>query len=316
MVKAFPYHLLFKKSFKIASVERLGTENLYLKFEKEGFIGWGEAVFPPYISENQETALKRISSLNWDFADEKELLSIIAQNQKSLKNEPSLACAMETCLLNWLSAKKGKSLAEVMGLEAVSKQTSFTIGISSNEDMEEVIKSFPQATFFKLKVNQDEIERIVNHYKRVCDLPFVVDANQGFNDYSKAKYWADKLWSMGVAYFEQPFHKEDSENHKRLTKETNIPIIADESFQRFEDLTEIQNCFNGVNVKIIKTGGVLEAQRCLQKAKDVGMQTILGCMSGSEVSITSASSLSSLANYVDLDGVFLIKNNPDLSSFV
>lgn len=311
MIKVFPYHLKFKKPFKIASVERTGTDNLYLKFEKDGFEGWGEAVFPPYLSENQVRALERVKGLKW----EGSVSEMLKHNHEILKNEPSLACAMETCLLNWDSAKKGVSLAEYLDLDEVVKPTSYTIGICSNKEIEKAIKNTPKATYFKLKVNQTEIERIVNQYRSLTDLPFVVDANQGFIDFEKAKYWADKLNDYGVAYFEQPFHKEDLESHKRLTLSTQIPIIADESFQRFKDLEKVKESFNGINVKIIKTGGVLEAKQSLIKAGELGMKTILGCMSGSSVSINSASSLSSLADYVDLDGVYLISNDPDLLKF-
>ena len=100
----YPYHLKFKTPFKIASVERTGTDNLYIKFKKDGFEGWGESVFPPYIHENQQTAIKRLADLTWDFTDETELFRVIQQNQTVLKQEPSLACAMETSLLNWLAA--------------------------------------------------------------------------------------------------------------------------------------------------------------------------------------------------------------------
>ncbi len=311
MIKVFPYHLKFKKPFKIASIERTGTDNLYLKFEKDGFEGWGEAVFPPYLSENQDIALNRVADLNWQGS----VSEIIKHNHEILKDEPALACAMETCLLNWESAKRGVSLAKYLDLDEVKKPTSYTIGISSNNDIEEAIKNTPEANYFKLKVNEAEVERIVNHYRSLTDLPFVVDANQGFTDYSKAKYWADKLNDFGVAYFEQPFHKKDLESHKRLTQSTKISIIADESFQRYSDLEIIKDCFNGINVKIIKTGGVLEAKQSLIKARELGMKTILGCMSGSSVSINSASALSSLVDYVDLDGVYLISNDPDLSKF-
>jgi L-alanine-DL-glutamate epimerase-like enolase superfamily enzyme len=116
-IQYYPYHLKFKKPFKIASVERTGTDNLYIKFTKDGFVGWGEAVFPPYIQENQQTAIKRLTDLNWGFSNETELFRVIQQNQTILKQEPSLACAMETSLLNWLSASKKTSLNEILQLE-------------------------------------------------------------------------------------------------------------------------------------------------------------------------------------------------------
>ena len=311
----YPYRLIFKKPFKIASVERDGTDNLYLKFEKNGAIGWGEAVFPPYISEDLKSAIKRLKDLKWDFETNEELFELIEENKRILIKEPSLACAMETCLLNWFSAFTERELAKVLGLEKQSKPTSYTIGISSNEDIVKAINETPNAIYFKLKVNEEEIGRIVSCYQSVTDKPFVVDANQGFTSYEKAKQWAEKLYELDVKYFEQPFHKEDFESHNKLSQETLIPIIADESFQRFNDLDKVKKSFSGINVKIIKTGGVFEAKKSLEKARKLGLTTIIGCMSGSSTSINSASSLTSLADFVDLDGVYLIKNDPDLSWF-
>ena len=315
-LKAFPYHLKFKKPFKIASVERAGTDNLYLKFSKNGFDGWGEAVFPPYIVENQESAIKELSKLNWEFSSEDELFKVIARNQVVLKLQPSLACAMEACLLNWLANSKGFALSEVLGLSSIKRTTSYTIGISSNDEISKSVRETPEAEYFKLKVNEREIERVVEQYCSISDKPFVIDANQGFLNYKKALYWSEKLFDLEVEYFEQPFHKDDWLNHQKLKEATQIPIIADESFQRFNDLGKVEKAFDGINVKIIKTGGVLEAKRILLKAKELSLKTIVGCMSGSSTSINTASSLVALTDYVDLDGVYLIKNDPDLNSFV
>ena len=142
----------------------------------------------------------------------------------------------------------------------------------------------------------------------------MVDANQGFTNREKALYWATELSKKRVAYFEQPFDKEDFESHKWLKNQVSMPIIADESFQRITDIEKAFKSFDGINVKIIKTGGVLEAKECLMKAKLLKLKTVLGCMSGSSVSINSAKSLSALADFVDLDGVYLIKNDPILNS--
>lgn len=311
----FPYHLEFKKSFKIASVERLGTDNLYLKYSKDGFEGWGEAVFPPYINENQKEAIKRLADLNWRFTNETTLFQIIKENKTILNNEPSLACAMETCLLNWLAASKKTSLNKILQLDYLKKETSYTIGICSNNEIEEAVRNTPEANYFKLKVNEEEIERIINKYTSITQKPFAVDANQGFKSREKALFWASELSEKEVAYFEQPFNIKDYESHKWLKNKVNIPIIADESFQRMTDFEKVSKAFDGVNIKIIKTGGVLEAKDCLLKAKSLKMKTILGCMSGSSVSINSAKSLSALADFIDLDGVYLIKNNPDLNQF-
>jgi L-alanine-DL-glutamate epimerase-like enolase superfamily enzyme len=90
----------------------------------------------------------------------------------------------------------------------------------------------------------------------------------------------------------------------------HIPIIADEAFQRASDIPKLRDAFDGVNVKLDKSGGMLEAYRMIEVAKSMGMRTMLGCMISSSVSVTAAAHLSPLVDYADLDGNLLIANDP------
>lgn len=306
----FPYRLEFKYPFKLAIIERTGTNNLYLRLSYKNAVGWGEAVFPPYLDETVKTALLALKKVSFEKHSVETIFDLIARNQQILKEAPAAACAMEVCLLNWLADLEKKSLPELLNLKEIKKPTSYTIGICSDSEMKERIEATPEATYFKLKVSEEEIEEIIANYKACTDKPFVVDANQGFMSREKGLIWARKLEGMNVAYLEQPFHKDDFESHAWLKEQVNIPIIADESFQRVGDLEKVAQSFDGINVKIMKSGGVLEARAALYKAKGLGLKTILGCMSGSSVAINAAESLSSLADFVDLDGPYLIKNDP------
>jgi L-alanine-DL-glutamate epimerase-like enolase superfamily enzyme len=86
--------------------------------------------------------------------------------------------------------------------------------------------------------------------------------------------------------------------------------MADEACQRASDIPKLKECFDGVNVKLDKSGGVLEAYRMIAMAKSLGMRTMLGCMVSSSVSVTAAAHLSPLVDYADLDGNLLIANDP------
>ena len=90
----------------------------------------------------------------------------------------------------------------------------------------------------------------------------------------------------------------------------HIPIIADESCLRSADIPKLADAFDGINVKLDKTGGILEAYRMIQIAKSLRMKTMLGCMISSSVSVTAAAHLSPLVDYADLDGNLLIANDP------
>lgn len=291
-------------------MERLGTDNLYIRLDSQGVKGWGEAVFPPYLAETIRSAEHDLSKVDWVINDDETIFDLIARNQQILKDSPAAACAMEVCLLSWFAKLQEKKLHEVLALPKVDKPTSYTIGICSDQEMKERVEDTPEATYFKLKVSEQEFDRIITTYQSLTTKPFVVDANQGFTSRNLALRCANKLHDLGVSYFEQPFIKEDLESHAWLKSETGIPIIADESFQRIGDISSLLDSFDGINVKIMKTGGLLEAKEALSKAKAKGLITVLGCMSGSSVAIKAAQSLSSLATYVDLDGIYLISNDP------
>src|SRR5207249_5954991 len=90
----------------------------------------------------------------------------------------------------------------------------------------------------------------------------------------------------------------------------HIPIIADEACLHPTDIPKLVNSFDGVNVKLMKCGGILEAYRMIQIAKSLGMKTMLGCMIESSIGVTAAAHLSPLVDYADLDGNLLIANDP------
>jgi L-alanine-DL-glutamate epimerase-like enolase superfamily enzyme len=119
--------------------------------------------------------------------------------------------------------------------------------------------------------------------------------------------WLEK---QGVEFIEQPMPAGMLEETRWVRSRVHIPIIADEACQRASDIPRLKECFDGVNVKLDKSGGVLEAYRMIAIAKSLGMRTMLGCMVSSSVSVTAAAHLSPLVDYADLDGNLLISNDP------
>ena len=114
----------------------------------------------------------------------------------------------------------------------------------------------------------------------------------------------------GVEFIEQPMPAEMIEETRWVRSRVHIPVIADEACQRVSDIPKLRDAFDGVNVKLDKAGGILEAKRMIDTAKSLGMRTMLGCMVSSSVSVTAAAHLSPLVDYADLDGNLLIGNDP------
>jgi len=146
--------------------------------------------------------------------------------------------------------------------------------------------------------------------RSVTDKKLRVDANEGWKDKEEAVRKINWLEKHGVEFIEQPMPAEMIEETRWVRSRVHIPIIADEACQRASDIPKLKEAFDGVNVKLDKSGGILEARRMIDIAKSLGMRTMLGCMVSSSVTVTAAAHLSPLVDYADLDGNLLISNDP------
>ncbi len=307
-IQHFPYRLNFKYPFRLSHTERTGTDNVYVLLTSGEYSAWGECVFIPYYSETIETFNHLIS--NFQLPENTDNIGEYIQQLKS-KFPHSNFCiaAIDIALHNLRTAITGQTISEQYNLKGKPKETSFTIGMSSDSEMEQKLNENSEMSYFKLKVSQNEIERIINTFTSSTDKSFTIDANQGFTDRNVALKWSHKLADRGVWYMEQPFHKDDFESHAWLKKRSPIPIIADESFQTYSDLEKIEKHFDGVNLKVMKCGGIAEGVSCLKRIKEMGMKSIIGCMSESSVVIDASMQIAPLADWVDLDGNLLITND-------
>ena len=161
-----------------------------------------------------------------------------------------------------------------------------------------------------MKVGLATDEPTIEAVRSVTKKPLRVDANEGWKDKEEAVRKINWLETMGVEFIEQPLPAEQLEDMKYIRSRVHMPIIADESCQRASDIPKLKEYFDGVNVKLDKSGGVLEAYRMIQIAKALSMKTMLGCMVSSSCTVTAAAHLSPLVDYSDLDGNLLISNDP------
>ena len=113
-----------------------------------------------------------------------------------------------------------------------------------------------------------------------------------------------------IVGIEQPFGKENWALHKDLSRSTSVPIFGDESIQGLDDLDRARGVFGGVNIKLIKCGGLDRAAEIIRKGNALGMQIMLGCMSESSLGCGAMAQLAPFADLVDLDGPWLISNDP------
>ena len=141
------------------------------------------------------------------------------------------------------------------------------------------------------------------------DRPICVDANQGWTTREQALDNILWLADRNVIFVEQPMDKNDIESHAWLRQRSPLPIIADEAVQTSADIPRLAQAYDGINIKLMKRGGLHEAYKMAVLARALGMKVMIGCMTETSCAVSAASQLAPLADWVDLDGNLLIAND-------
>jgi L-alanine-DL-glutamate epimerase-like enolase superfamily enzyme len=165
----------------------------------------------------------------------------------------------------------------------------------------------------KLKLGGSDDEAVLRALREVAPAKTIrVDANEAWGTKEKALKNIEWLATdKGVEFVEQPLPASTPRRDWAWLKQRSpLPIFADESHHFAHDTAHAVECFHGVNVKLVKTGGISGAFDALQAARKAGLQTMLGCMIETSVLISAAAHLAELCDYLDLDGNLLITNDP------
>ena len=210
-----------------------------------------------------------------------------------------------------MGQKLGVPLYRYFGLDpADAPITTFSIGIDTPEITRQKVREAVAFPVLKIKVGLDSDEATLEAVRSVTRKPLRVDANEGWKDKEEAVRKINWLESLGVEFVEQPLPAAMLEETRWVRRRVHIPILADEACLHPASIPKLVDAYDGVNIKLDKCGGMLEAFRMIQMARSIGMKTMLGCMIAGSVSITAAAHLSPLVNYADLDGNLLIANDP------
>jgi L-alanine-DL-glutamate epimerase-like enolase superfamily enzyme len=305
-----PFSLIFSHTFKISKATRNTTDTVYAKVEHEDHVGYGEASLPPYVENNQEEVIQKLNDFK---LPENLTLDHIHEYLHSLddtfKDIMPAKAALDIAFHDLIGKINKISVREMYSLpEEQNGLCSFTLSMTSKETYKSDIIKHPQFHFYKIKLDgKNDLDRI-NDYLSICKEPFAVDVNQAWSDKNYALEMAEWLKSKGALFIEEPM--KSIQDTAWLSHHTKIPVIADENFQRIYDLKEISEAYSGINVKLSKCGGIDEAYRILKHAKEMNLKTMLGCMSESSCGVAAAGQLAPMCDWLDLDGPYLIKNDP------
>lgn len=276
--------------------------------------GWGESSPIPYYSESPDTveaALDRIEQI--DLGDLDAIENVVETINTHVPHDQSAKAAFDIALHDRLGRKRGMPLYRIFGKAPTRPMvTSFTIGLSAIEEMMRKVEVAKKYDILKIKLGKDlqqDLAVMAAIRKAVGEKSLRVDANGGWT-LDEARQALRALADLGIEYVEQPLEKGSIEELRELKRTSPLPIFVDEDSLTAADLPALQGAIDGINIKLMKSGGLVEARRMISLAEKLGFQVMLGCMIETSVAITAAAHLAPFADYLDLDGSLLVSNDP------
>lgn len=314
------FDLKLARRWTIASnLERGGKDFSPVVFVKitssDGLCGWGEAAPSRRYLETFETVLEflsRVEARRLSFDDPEGSAAYL----DSLPGPGmSAKAAINAGLLDGAARSRGLPLFDFLGLgfEEGKRPTSFSVGMDTLEVMREKFLEARHFPVLKLKVGgPDDLAMLRLLRDLMPRKPVRLDANEAWKTREEALRQLEGLAAAGgIEFVEQPMPAGTAPADLAWLRERSpLPLYADESFHQAQDAALCRDCFDGVNVKLMKSGSVLAALHSLRAARQAGLKTMIGCMIESSLAISAAAHLANAADCLDLDGNILVTNDP------
>ena len=311
-LKVHEFDLPLKYKFGISRETRTVQKTAIIEVKDGELSGYGECV------ANHKYYKFTIDMIREDMANIAPLLKEIdllkTPPQKiwnmlddQLKHNPFAQCALDMALYDLWGKIQGKRTYELWDLDPKTNPvTDYTIGIDETEIMIKKMKEFDTWPVFKIKLGTDRDMEIMKKLRENTSAVLRIDANCAWTADQTIEY-SHTLKELGVEFIEQPMPAEASEaDMEKVYKHSALPLIADESCISEEDVDKCAGYFHGVNIKVVKCGGLTPARRMIDRARELGMNVMVGCMTESTVGVSGIAQLLPLLDYVDMDGPLLL----------
>lgn len=294
-----------------------GGENLFVSVSQGGLTGWGEMA--PGSTERADTPEAGQAQLAAFAGDGlKGSIHDIWAAASAAGVAPCALAALDMALWDLTAKQANMPLYRLLGLERRAVVSSLTVGINPPEVVRERVPLLlaQGARALKIKLGTpDGIDADKAMFAAVLDASkdsgavLRVDANGGWS-LDDARHMMGWLAARGVEYVEQPLVRGAEDQLPALFKDRALPIFVDESCRVSSDIPGFAACVDGVNLKLMKAGGITEALRIVATARAFGLQTMIGCMGESSVAIAAGASLGALFDYIDLDSHLNLDPDP------
>jgi L-alanine-DL-glutamate epimerase-like enolase superfamily enzyme len=226
-----------------------------------------------------------------------------------IRGNGAAKCALDIALHDLAGKVTGRPVVDLLGLSREFPPTDFTLGLDEPEVVADRARWAAAFPALKIKVGGTADLTTLRAVRAIYEGPLRVDANTGWTP-TVARELLPALVELGVELIEQPFPARRIDWLADFQEVSELPLVADESAVTIEDLDGLVGVVAGVNVKLAKCGGIGPARRMLDRARELGFRTFLGCMEETSVGIAASAAVASLAEWVDLDGNMLIADEP------
>jgi L-alanine-DL-glutamate epimerase-like enolase superfamily enzyme len=290
-------------TFTIARSSETEAHSVIFRLRGDGIEGLGESAPSERYGETNETihAVYRERAIPDDPEAILALLSALP---------PAAACGLDIALADLIGKRSGQPLWQRFDLDpSQTPVTSFTIGIDTPDKMLAKLDDIRDHPIVKVKLGFAGDLDVLAAMRARYTGTLRVDANEGWTP-EEAVAKLETLARLDIEFCEQPIPAGTPERLRYIRERSRVPIVADEDAKNVADLPALAGCVDGVNVKLVKCGGILPALAMIRAARGYGMKIMLGCMVESAILTTAAAQISPLVDWADLDGPFLTARDP------
>ena len=309
-ISYWPFNLQFRHPFTISKGTKTHQPTLVVELEHFGVKGYGEAPAIAYYNIPVEKMIADLEAKKnfiekFAFTDPERYWHYL---HHLLPQNPFLVCALDIAAWDIYGQLKKKPLYQLWGGDTSHNPIcDYTIGIDTIDKMVAKMKELPWP-IYKIKVGTADDIAIVKALRENTTATLRVDANAAWN-LETALQLIPQLKELGVELVEQPLAKDDWEGMKVLYEQSSLPLYADESCVFEQDVDKCHTFFHGINIKLTKCSGITPARRMIQRAKELDMKVMVGCMNESTIGSAAIAHLLPFIDHVDMDGPLLLKED-------
>src|SRR4051812_18979910 len=286
-------------------------ETLVVQLAANGRFGYGEATTNSFYGAtipNMSSAIESVRCVveQGSMEGPLQLIDQVARKLPKERYAKFALNAVDQAIHDLWGKLSGAPVYRLWGLTTEKiPMSDYTLGIDTIEKMVAKLDEMPGWPVYKIKLGTADDLSIVRELRKHTNALFRVDANCGWTAEQTIEL-APLLKDLGVEFIEQPLPPEDGEGAQRAFKKSALPLIADENCVVEEDVERCAGKFHGINIKLVKCGGLATARRMVKRARELGSKVMAGCMTESTVGISALAQLLPLLDYVDMDGAVLL----------